>query len=265
MKRLITIVAAFLLASVFYAPPAHAVETNIDSDSFELDAANGNAQFKGKVVSFHDSANGRIRARLTGDFFGRGTLRARWFFSDGTNQVNSKSTAGVNVAINFTSSSIRDVVRFTFTFERNAGGTDTESLFVGDSPDSQGICDRIDRDTVKATHSSATIFSGVAIWSCEVRAFTGGQLAWDDSLGGAVDRVRVRVSYGFFGGGVVEDVFSRSIGRNEAITIQRSELPSTTARDARSLRLVVQTSTNDGATFSDFAPIAPVSVKLGDL
>jgi len=258
VKKIVMAVAALLLVSVFYAAPAHAVVI-FDIDTVTLQSSGGNDQFKGKVNSFHE--DGRVRARLTGDFYGRGTLRARWFFSDGTNQVDSKYTNGVNQEISFTSSSVRDVVRFSFTYERNAGGTDTASFFVGDSPDSTGTCDQIDKDTVRVTRANAILFGGQTRWTCAVQGQTYGTLVWDDAVGSNVQRFRIRVVYTYMSG-LSEELRSPSIGRGDeprSTGILRNQ-----SGDARAARLFLEVST-DGTNFVTDGEATGSSVKLGDL
>jgi hypothetical protein len=177
-------------AATMVAGPASAAAVShfsVDTDHVVL-GENPNNSFKafdGHVESWMDGTS--VRATLTGPFVGRGTLRATWIFHDGSTSSNSDYTAGVQHNINFTSPADKTVVKFTFTYTPNTGTADSQTNYVGDSPESTGSCDQLDLDDVALAGTGYVNFNGSVKYTCtadgNIRATVSGQTRWGSATG----------------------------------------------------------------------------------
>jgi hypothetical protein len=175
--RKLTAGAAILAAatgSVAAAAPANAADTfHIDNDPIVVgkSTANDFKAFTGDAYWTHNGSH--IQGHVTGTFAGRGYLRIIWYLDGdgGTTSTDSVYTDGVQKSVSAYSPSSLDVTRVTITYEPNYG-VNTSSLtrmsevdYVGDSPDSMGVCGRLDSDNLAVSNSYAS-FSGKVTWAC---------------------------------------------------------------------------------------------------
>jgi len=177
-------------ATTLAATPAHAASHwQIDHDHVTLGASSTNSfkAFDGNVESFYDGTGSNIRGELTGPFVGRGTLKVTWTYSDGSTSSNSDYTNGVQHNIDMYSISTRTVVKFTFTYTPNSGDVDSQTNYVGDSPDSTGSCTRLDQNADNVSQSGYGSFTGNVWFGCtsdgHVYAQTSGTSNWANSSG----------------------------------------------------------------------------------
>jgi hypothetical protein len=184
-RGLAAVTVVIIPTTLLMATPAHAAaETNwtIDRDHVVLGASSTNSfkAFDGEVRSWYDGPN--VRGTLTGPFIGRGTLKVTWTFHDGSTASSSDYTAGVQHNINFNSPAGKSVVRFTFTYTPNSGSVDTQTNYVGDSPDSVGSCTRLDQDGFNIPQGDHGKFIGSVYYGCtsdgHVYAEPAGTTTW---------------------------------------------------------------------------------------
>jgi hypothetical protein len=139
----------------------------IDNDTVAV-GKNPNNSFKafsGTLESFHTGSH--IRGELKGDFIGTGTLTMKSILRD-TTFTETWSNAGTDVKIDVLTDQFRDLLRVEMSFAPSNGASLTnlsQTLFVGDSPDSTGTCDQLDADGQSVANAQAS-YQGRVVWRC---------------------------------------------------------------------------------------------------
>ncbi|HZQ84594.1 MAG TPA: hypothetical protein VFA83_07140 [Acidimicrobiales bacterium] len=185
VRGLAAATVAATAASTLTATAAHAdAHWQIDRDHVVLGASSSNSfkAFDGYVESYYDGTSPIVRGELTGPFVGRGTVKVTWTYHDGSTSTQSDYTAGVQHNIDFVSSSSKSVVKFNFTYTPNSGSADSQTNYVGDSPDSVGSCTRLDQNQDNVSQSGYGSFTGSVWFGCtndgHVYAQTSGTSSW---------------------------------------------------------------------------------------
>lgn len=169
-KGIAVAAAAAIPATLVAAAPVHAADHfTVDTDSVVVGAnsTNNYKAFDGSIESWHDGSH--LRATLKGTYVGRGYLKVQWHYAGGghSDWKNVVYSDGVQKDVpGYTSPSTEDVVRFTFMYDANNGTTDSLERYVGDAPESDGSCIRLDEDTYDVSANGVS-FQGTTTYRCD--------------------------------------------------------------------------------------------------
>jgi hypothetical protein len=208
-------------ATIVGALPAYAADHFVvDNDGLTLrDTSGGTPVFTGNMESWHDGSN--VRATITGTFSGVGNFDVTYVFSDNVTQTGSVTLYSGTKSVPSTSvlgkSVVRATIRYTPYADSNCPlgtwfnpGTNqcdasapptarTQTMYVGDSPDSHGACDQLDNDEMNLQQTGFATFFGNVTYGCtsdgHVTASVHGSLYWTSQTLGSTGRVIAVFSY----------------------------------------------------------------------
>jgi hypothetical protein len=214
--------------------------------------------FSGTLESFHDGHH--LAAKLTGTFKGVGYLAVVWTSGDGSTSEDSVYGGSYNDAHSVSLSSNSNVVRAKIEYRKSPTANDShdpydfsQTVYVGDAPQSKGTCEQLDTDPVTMNSTPAT-FQGSVVWSCDRN--TGAVLA---SVQGALSRTSSATADSYIGGrieyadGSTSLFFSRTV--TTSATTQSFLVKSNAQKHARYVDFEIE---SGGQT------VKSTSVKLGD-
>jgi hypothetical protein len=215
--RCVGLLTAGLAAMTLSAGPASAADVAaghfiVDTDTVAMNKA-GAGSLSGMATAFH--ADGQIQLQVHGTVTRttNGTApcvfaRAYFYYADGatTSLDSPRACVGENAqrTVDLHSKASGDVVKYAVQLRTAVDSTsqgvvvDGSTFPVGDAPDSLGAAAQLDKDVLRITSGSATVFNGGSVYSVEQRIVSvfppkaagvqrsrvTGTLTWSDSLPG---------------------------------------------------------------------------------